>query len=467
MTQRIRSCTTFLVGKHASIDGSAMIARNEDGGDTPNPQKFVVVHPDEQPTEFKAAATGTLISLPDKPLKYTSTPDADKRFGVWGAAGINQANVAMTATETITTNPRILGLDPLVPEGIGEADILSLVLPYIHTAKEGVLRLGQLLATYGTNESNGIAFSDQEDVWYMETLGGHRWAAIRIPDDAYVIATNRLNIDLFDFDSDDTLYSADLPEFIQSHQLNPDAKVINLRHIFGSSSSKDICYNNPRAWYVQRYFNPEIEQVPTDHELPFICRPAKKISIEDVKYVLSSHYQHTPFDPYGTANDATRKQLRPIGINRNLETHILQIRSNMPTDIIGIHWLAFGPNTFNALVPFYASVNQTPACYRETPTIFNPNYMFWLSTLTAVLGDSHYDSYKNLAMDTEQQVLAACRYIQYQTDQEYLNHAKTLPDLEAVNQKMADLAFAHANTLLGKMTEKGFGEMTLSFPLAD
>ena len=61
---------------------------------------------------------------------------------------MNAANVGMTATETITSNPRVLGADPLVeyrpakggqpevPGGIGEEDIVYLVLPYIHTARE-------------------------------------------------------------------------------------------------------------------------------------------------------------------------------------------------------------------------------------------------------------------------------------------------------------------------------------------
>ena len=42
------------------------------------------------------------------------------------------------------------GERPEVPGGIGEEDIVYLVLPYIHTAREGVERLGKLLETYGT-----------------------------------------------------------------------------------------------------------------------------------------------------------------------------------------------------------------------------------------------------------------------------------------------------------------------------
>jgi len=62
--------------------------------------------------------------------------------------------VAITETETISSNARVLGADPLVDNGIGEEDILTVILPYINSAKEGVLRLGTILARYGTYEMN-------------------------------------------------------------------------------------------------------------------------------------------------------------------------------------------------------------------------------------------------------------------------------------------------------------------------
>ena len=210
MNKKIKgSCTTILVGKDASIDGSTIISRNDDGHEALDPQRFVVVNPEEQPRDYQAVISGVKIKLPDQPLSYTSMPNSILTNGIWPAAGINSENIAMSATETITTNSRVLGMDPFVENGIGEEDIVTLVLPYIHSAREGVKRLGALLEKFGTYEPNGIAFSDNEEVWWLETIGGHHWAAVRIPDDAYVVAPNRMNIDQFDFESDDTLCSAD------------------------------------------------------------------------------------------------------------------------------------------------------------------------------------------------------------------------------------------------------------------
>ena len=47
---RKMACTTILVGKKASYDGSTMIARNDDSGSGHfTAKKFVVVTPEEQP----------------------------------------------------------------------------------------------------------------------------------------------------------------------------------------------------------------------------------------------------------------------------------------------------------------------------------------------------------------------------------------------------------------------------------
>jgi len=109
------ACTTILVGKKASYDGSTMIARNDDSPSGRfTPKKYVVVHPDEQPRKYMSVLSHVEIDLPDNPMRYTAVPNALEGEGIWAASGVNEANVAMTATETITSNPRVLGADPLV-----------------------------------------------------------------------------------------------------------------------------------------------------------------------------------------------------------------------------------------------------------------------------------------------------------------------------------------------------------------
>ena len=48
-------CTTILVGKKASYDGSTMIARNDDSGSGHfTAKKFTVIHPEELPKTYRS-----------------------------------------------------------------------------------------------------------------------------------------------------------------------------------------------------------------------------------------------------------------------------------------------------------------------------------------------------------------------------------------------------------------------------
>lgn len=460
------TCTTFLAGKAATIDGSTLICRQEDYGNAFDPQRFVVVDPKDQPLHYASKTTKFTLELPDNPLKYTSVPDADDSAGVFAAGGINAANVAMTATETATTNARVLGADPYNTEsGIGEEDFVVLVLPYIKSAREGVKRLGHLLEQYGTYESNGIAFSDHDEVWYFETIGGHHWAAQKIPDDAYVIAPNQFNIADYDFESDSSMYSADLPTFIKQHHLNPEHG-LNLREIFGSRTASDARYNYPRAWYVQRLLSDEAGQQPTDQDLPFICHPKHKLAIEDVKQAMSSHFQQTDYDPYGHGPVNERQKYRPIALNRNLEIHMLQIRNHVPDSIAGVHWLAFGPNTFNAVVPFYANIDDTPAPYKNTTGDFDLQNMYWLTHAIAALGDQNYQRYEMMEEAFEQTVVAACRQLQEQMDAKAADiedQSLLSAELTKTNEKMAQISLNESTKLLGKMVKEAFKNEKLQY----
>ncbi|MBA1394194.1 C69 family dipeptidase, partial [Lactobacillus sp. XV13L] len=219
---------------------------------------------------------------------------------------------------------------------------------------------------------NSVLFSDKDDVWYMEIVTGHHWVAPRIPDDAYVIAANRVSIQQVDFDNpQDFMWSDNIQEFVSEHHLNTDAEGWNFRHIFGTDNQKDRHYNNPRVWFGQRYFNPEISQTPEDGELPFICRTTHKISVDDIEYVLGSHYNETPYDPLQSADNHTKYLYRPIGLNRTQNSHVLQIRNDVPAEFAAIMWLCLGYPTFSPYLPFYTNMNETEPSFNDTSMTFN------------------------------------------------------------------------------------------------
>ena len=473
-------CTTILVGKKASYDGSTMIARNDDSGSGHfTAKKFIVVHPEEQPRKYKSEISHVEIELPDNPMRYTSMPNALKGEGVWAASGVNEANVGMTATETITSNPRVLGADPLVvyqpaedgkeeaAGGIGEEDIVYIVLPYIRSAREGVKRLGSLLEKSGTYEMIGIAFQDRDEIWWLETIGGHHWMARRVPDNMYVVMPNQLGIDHFDLEDAlgeqrEYMCSADLKEFIEKYHLDLSMDgVLNPRDAFGSHDDADHVYNTPRAWFMERYLNPHTKKwegpdadfTPASDDLPWAMVPEKKITVEDVKYVLSAHFQGTPYDPYAAYGDKSMKgAFRSIGINRNDFLSVIQMRPDQPEDSAILEWVAFASNAFNVLVPFYAGVTTTPEYLSNTTAEVSTDNFYWSSRMIAAMADASYKSSVFHIERYQEQVMAK--------GHELINTYDALLAKESDEQKRMSLK-EEANEKIAEMLKKAAAD-TLS-----
>lgn len=547
------ACTTILVGKDASYDGSTIVARNEDSpGGQFEPKRMQVVLPKDQPRVYTSVESHLTIELPGEPMRYTSVPDAIEGHGVWAAAGFNELNVGMSATETITSNERVLGADPLVvytpasgvegeegyvpacPGGLGEEDFVTLVLPYIRSAREGVERLGALLEKYGTYEMNGIAFSDVDEIWWLETVGGHHWIAKRVPDDMYVTMPNQLGIDWFDLgdaegeqlehmaspdlrawmadnhldltlrgeyaffsedeyelieDGDDD-YIEDLDEDLDDDGSDGDdledvfvldagrfEDIFNPREAFGSRSDSDHVYNTPRAWYMQRFLNPHdvwegpfADYTPESDDIPWARVPERKVTIEDVKYVLSAHYQGTPYDPYGKhGTPETRSLYRPIGINRNGQLAVLQVRPYVDADHRAIQWMAFGSNPFNALVPFYANVDTLPEYLCNTASTVTTDSFYWSNRLIAALADARFRDNAAHIERYQEKVGARGHQMLRETDRAVADASgeELVRALEQANDRMARFLREQTDALLGKVLHTTSLSMRNGFAMSD
>ena len=539
------ACTTLLVGRRATNDGSTIVARNEDGEDFSfDPKKMIVVMPEDQPRTYTGVASHLTIELPDNPLRYTCTPNADPTNGVWAETGINAANVSMSATETISANARVLGADPLVtyqpavgkpgdanykpevPGGIGEENLPTITLPYIKSAREGVRRLGMLVEKYGTYETNGVAFGDADEVWYWENIGGHHWIARRVPDDCYATIPNQLGIDDFDLadafgEQREYLCSADLREFMATHHLDRTMGTpvssngrhahsagfgttvalptrFNPRKAFGTATPKDHIYNTPRAWYMQRRLNPSEDwdspaarYTPESDDIPWCRVPEDKVSLEDVDFLLSSHFEGTPYDPYGTTGTAeSRHRYRPIGVNRTGHMVAIQVRPYVPAANRTVMWVSFGSGPFTAAAPFYANVNDTPAYLRDTTPEVSTGNLYWTNRLIAVVADAHWYETNRFIEGYAEGVRAFGHRLIERTDEQLLARSDAestdtnawpldgghgdekdvqgVADvLEAANDEMADYLREHTTKLLNDVLYTSSNLMHNSFAMSD
>lgn len=477
------ACTTILIGRKASYDGSTIVARNEDScAGKFDPKRFAVMTAAEQPVLYKSVLSHVEIPLPKNPMQYTYMPNNDPSEGIWGAFGVNEKNVSMTATETITSNALVLGADPLVvykegdgqtqeqPGGIGEEDIVTITLPYITSARDGVKRLGMLLETYGTYEMNGIAFQDEEEIWWLETIGGHNWIAKRVPDDTYVVMPNQLGIDFFDFEDAygeqrEHMCSSTLKALVEENYLdrrmNPE-EVFNPRDAFGSHDDGDHIYNTPRAWAMLRYFNPRsfvwdgpnADFGPESDDLPWAFVPEKKITLDEVKWAFSNHYQGTPYDVYGKSFDSKMAgKYRAIGVNRNNVLGLVQIRPYMPEALKAIQWIALGSNVFNAMVPFYTKIDKTPGYLSGAQTKPTTDNFYWTNRIIAALADPHFG--ENASHIERYQTAVSCKACEMikRFDREYMEQKPEDEKafFEAANQEISDFVEEETTDFLDKV----------------
>ena len=83
------------------------------------------------------------MTLPAQSCQYVMTPAAPSmKMGIWAESALNAHGVSITATESIYGGEKVLQFDPYVANGIAEDSIPTVVIPYVQTAREGILRLG-------------------------------------------------------------------------------------------------------------------------------------------------------------------------------------------------------------------------------------------------------------------------------------------------------------------------------------
>ena len=143
------ACTSVMVGKKASLNGSTFIARNEDRLVAIYPKRFLIQPAVSGRKEvYKSTYNKLEVPLPESGYRYSSTPNVTMEDGINEEDGFNEKGVGESATESVYANERVLACDPYNKNGLAEDSMTTLVLPFINSAREGVQYLGKLIAKY-------------------------------------------------------------------------------------------------------------------------------------------------------------------------------------------------------------------------------------------------------------------------------------------------------------------------------
>ena len=419
-------CTTIIVGKKMTQDGSMIVARSDDWNAV-NAKKFKVHPPQKQgPEEFASFNNGFRCKLPKEALGYMGMPPYQYP-DQWESAGFNTAGVGLSATESIFSSKKALEADPLVPSGLGEISITSIVLPYIHTAREGVIRLGKLIEEHGVMEGFGVGFVDQNEIWYLETACGHRWMAARIPSNTYFVTANQSRLREYNpKDDHHFLGSEDLIEFAIAHHLyDPTQGAFDFHKAYIRDEKLDTTYNYPRVWALQAFFSPEIQNDVTKNEFPVFVRAEKLISLADVRRAYYHHYQGTEHDPYFHKNP--KEVYRPVAIFRATNTHILQVRPELPKAIGEINYVALGMAALGIFIPLYQGVTSYPEAYSKGDHHCSEDSAYWILRKVQSLGMVNYNKYAPVIRDVYDRFEEEMHQRQEEMEKDYLALYPTHP----------------------------------------
>lgn len=453
-------CTTIIIGKEQTADGSMIVSRSEDWDAMEAKNYEIFEATDNGPREFVAKDSPFRCELPEKALGYSALSPYNLH-GHWGSAGFNTAGVGMSATESIFSNDEVLKHDPLVENGVAENSVFNITLPYVHTAREGVERLGMLIEKYGIAEGFGIGFVDSKEIWYLETACGHRWLACRMPKDKYFVTGNQSRFRTYDpNDKENYLASADLIEFAEKHGLyNPAQGAFDFHEAYARDVELDTTYNYPRVWGLQQFFSPSIKNDVTKNTFPVFAKPEEKITLTKLRTAFRFHYDNTDHDPYLHSNP--KEPYRPVSIFRTTQTHLLQVRPELPQAIGCVNYVAMGMADLGVFLPLYQGITSYPEAYTKGTDESSADSAYWKFRKIMVLGMTNYNKYAPIIKETYAKFEAETDQRQREMEEEYLRIYKTQPlHAKDLLQAFSDKVLTDALEVADRLQEKLFTQMT-------
>lgn len=453
-------CTTIIIGQEQTADGSMIVARSEDWDAMEAKNYEIFEDTDNGPREFVAKDSPFRCELPEKALGYSALSPYNLH-GHWGSAGFNTAGVGMSATESIFSSDEVLKHDPLVENGVAENSVFNITLPYVHTAREGVERLGMLIEKYGIAEGFGIGFVDSKEIWYLETACGHRWLACRMPKDQYFVTGNQSRFRTYDpNDKENYLASADLIEFAEKHGLyNPAQGAFDFHEAYARDIKLDTTYNYPRVWGLQQFFSPEIKNDVTKNTFPVFAKAAHKVTLTELRTAFRFHYDNTEHDPYLNSNP--KEPYRPVSIFRTTQTHLLQVRPELPQAIGCVNYVAMGMADLGVFLPLYQGITSYPEAYTKGNGESSDDSAYWKFRKIMVLGMTNYNKYAPIIKEAYAKFEAETDQRQREMEEEYLRIYKTQPlHAQDLLQAFSDKILNSALDLADRLQEKLFTLMT-------
>ena len=379
---QVEACTSLLVGKKASKDGSTMITYAADSH---------VLFGELYHWPSATYPKGTMLDVfewdTNKYLGQIS--QAEQTYSVTG--NINEHQLAISES-TWGGRSELRDTTGLIDYG----SLIYITLQRAKTARQAIKVMTDLVKKYGYY-SSGESFSiaDPNEVWVMELIGkgpdnkGAVWVAIRIPDDCISAHANHARIHQFPLnDKENCLYSPDVISFAREKgYFEGKNKDFSFSEAYAPADFGALRGCDARVWaFFNKYKTGMDQYLPylngqDKTPMPLYIKPDSLLSVRDVQNMMRDQFNNTPFDmtqdvgagpfevPYRfrpmtfTVDSVEYVNERAIATQQTGFSFVAQMRSWLPDPIGGVLW--FGVDDANTCVytPMYCAMTKVPNCY--------------------------------------------------------------------------------------------------------
>jgi dipeptidase len=355
-------CFTIVAGRDATVDGSILVAHNEDDkGRDYLVNIFKVPAQDHRTEEYLVTRKGQKIPQIYHTFGYLwfQIPGVD-----FADSYINEHGLIIVSN---ACSSREKGKD--LNTGIGYL-LRRIIAQRAQTAREGVRIAGDLIEKYGYYSSGrNYTIADSNEAWFLQVVRGKHWIAQRIPDNRVAVIANYYTITRIDLkDSKNYMGSTDLLKYsINKKWYAPDKnKDFDFAEVYSDPPNLIAEGNILRQW---RGINLLADnKFSVKERFPFAFIPKRKVALTDLLAVLRDHYEGTKYDltnkyKKGSPNFTSKRTICTESTKYSL---VAQLRNDKPKLIKDILWVSLGRPDSNAFTPWHIhALKDIPEGYKS------------------------------------------------------------------------------------------------------
>jgi len=430
------ACSTILVGKEATPDGSVLMSSSCDG----DIMGLIYIMPAQKYPQGTELPMYWNLPRPKTHQEYLA--NLRKGYDLVGYLPVEETyrsiilagNVENMTTGGMNEHGLSIAIE-FLPMRTGLAcnrgvvgpnsnhwttSLITNGLMRARTARQAIRIIGAMIEQYGFQYYRapyaGVALpiADDKEAWLMEIFGpgenwtpdsgkpGGVWCAQRIPDGEVGCSANRSRIGKVDLEDHET--------FMASPNIHSLAEELGIwkrddpfvwHDVYGDPGST---YNSLREWRALSLAAPSLRLKATGDPIvdryPFSVKPDQPLTVQRLLAVMRDGYEGTEFDltEHPAFNPKSKKSplarswgptelfdLLGIKPERALCTptsgyvFVAQLRDWLPDTIGNCLWFAYGPAYTSCFVPIYAGLTDLPDAWDQAPdyTRINRNQMPW------------------------------------------------------------------------------------------